>query len=170
MFTQKLYTNTLIEWVSSQWILIYLLGAFVACMIIAGGALGYLAGNVLVPLVLVVSVVAAIQYQVVGTIKQTSKKAVESLPFLYLTRTQEFFLSTNALETSMGLVLLTCRAQNADRLRQVLAPMCQDYGYDFVYSWLNTRVEDQLSEIERSWLWAAIRNQNTHTVHAKQAA
>jgi hypothetical protein len=136
-------------------IIIYLLGATVACLTVLGSALIYLIGNLIIPIVCTVGCIAGIQWYVLSSVKDTTTQTVGTLSEFYLSKTQQFLVDTH-IDTSVGLVLLACRQKNAARLEVVFRFISQDYGNDFLYDWLTTKVCTQLTEKETDWLWMVV--------------
>lgn len=134
-----------------QWTLLFLLGGFTCASIVLGGALVYLFGDFLIPLLLVCGFVFGIQYQALFVVRRSAKTVIEQFPFLFLSRTQKYLIDHQTpLRASAGLIVLACRLENRIMLQEVLAPLCGDYGYDFVLKWLFDDVN--LSHQEFEWM------------------
>jgi hypothetical protein len=172
MFNQQLYTVTFQRWISGQWLMMFLLGTFTCAAIVAGGAIMYLVGDVLIPLVLVLCSVVAVQYYVTTAVRRCARntaKDSESIRQefnntpspLFLTATQQFFLTRSQTDTSTGLIILAVRKEDPDRLREVLASLAQDFGHEFVWNWLR---QLDLTAMEQEWIFEQIHSIK-RTVH-----
>lgn len=167
MLNQQFFGYTFQRWISGQWILMMLLGCCTAALIILGGALMNLLGNMLVPLIMVVVAVSALVFQVVVGVKHAARKTaqeyrlfrdeiINQLPLPLYTQTQKFLLERSQTDTCLGLLVLAVRKESPERLREVLETMSKDFGYEFVSDWLAQISCTDMTIDEHEWLWTTI--------------